>query len=195
MTAERWAQIQDLFHLASACDPARRSACLDQECSGDEELRREVESLLSCEQDAHDGLDAAIHGAIGSYARAVSIGGSGRHGFQGTSRFSILGKLGAGGFGTVYRAYDHEQNATVALKVLHVADAETLYGFKREFRALADISHPNLVTLYELISDGEHCSRPGSLARNIEAIGAGRVGLARRRQVASGPQAIQCIGH
>src|SRR5437763_15936446 len=99
MTAERWAQIQDLFHLASACDPARRSACLVQECSGDEELRREVESLLSCEQDARDGLHAAIDGVIGSYARALSGSVSVRGGFQGTARFSIQGQLGTGGFG------------------------------------------------------------------------------------------------
>lgn len=75
--------------------------------------------------------------------------------FKGTTRFSIRRRLGAGAFGTVYEAYDRERNTIVALKALRQANADGLYRFKREFRALAGVAHPNLVTLYELISDGE----------------------------------------
>jgi serine/threonine protein kinase/tetratricopeptide (TPR) repeat protein len=76
-------------------------------------------------------------------------------GFAGTDRFEIVHRLGVGGFGVVYRALDRRHNRQVALKVLHQRDASALYRFKREFRALADLSHPNLVTLHELFSDGE----------------------------------------
>ena len=76
--------------------------------------------------------------------------------FKGTSRFAIRRRLGAGAFGTVYEAYDRERNTMVALKSLREANADGIYRFKREFRALAGVTHPNLVTLYELISDGEH---------------------------------------
>jgi eukaryotic-like serine/threonine-protein kinase len=69
-------------------------------------------------------------------------------------RFDLGPSLGAGGFGTVYRALDRRRGQHVALKVLHHHDADALYRFKREFRALADISHPNLVALHELFSDG-----------------------------------------
>jgi len=72
-----------------------------------------------------------------------------------SKRFTLKRSLGSGAFGTVYEAYDNDHNTTVALKMLRQADAEQLYQFKREFRALTDIIHPNLVTLYELMSDGE----------------------------------------
>jgi eukaryotic-like serine/threonine-protein kinase len=75
--------------------------------------------------------------------------------FKGTDRFSIQRHLGSGAFGVVYEVHDRERNSVVALKSLHDADPEDLYRFKQEFRALADVTHPNLVALYELISDND----------------------------------------
>jgi eukaryotic-like serine/threonine-protein kinase len=76
--------------------------------------------------------------------------------FYGTERFDLRRRLGSGGFGVVYEAYDREHQTIVALKTLHRMGAEALYRFKHEFRALADITHPNLITLYELIADKGH---------------------------------------
>ncbi|HRI52546.1 MAG TPA: protein kinase, partial [Pseudomonadota bacterium] len=73
--------------------------------------------------------------------------------FQGTERFQVKRCLGAGGFGTVYEAFDRKRNAVIALKVLRQASADDLYRFKQEFRSLSGMTHRNLVTLYELRSE------------------------------------------
>jgi serine/threonine protein kinase/tetratricopeptide (TPR) repeat protein len=76
--------------------------------------------------------------------------------FIGTDRFTVRRRLGAGGMGVVYEAHDREMDKIVALKTLTRAEAAHIYRFKREFRMLADVSHPNLVALYELMSDEAH---------------------------------------
>jgi hypothetical protein len=73
--------------------------------------------------------------------------------FSGTLRYQVVRPLGEGGMGVVYEVVDHERaGRRVALKVLRRTDAESLLRLKREFRALADLRHPNLAALYELVA-------------------------------------------
>ena len=75
--------------------------------------------------------------------------------FTGTDRFAVQGRLGSGTSGEVYEVYDHKLESTVALKTLFKSDPGAIFQFKKEFRALADVNHPNLVQLYELLSEGD----------------------------------------
>ena len=96
--------------------------------------------------------------------------------FAGTERFELIRRLGEGGFGIVYEALDRKRAARVALKVLREAEGTNLYRFKREFRALADISHENLVGLDELLTDG-HRVVAGDVAEPLSYGLGGKIGL------------------
>lgn len=70
--------------------------------------------------------------------------------------YEILGKLGEGGMGEVYRARDTRLGRDVALKILSpgfAADPDRLERFEREARAVASLSHPNIVTLFSVEDD------------------------------------------
>src|ERR1700722_17188566 len=71
--------------------------------------------------------------------------------WRGTSRYSVLRRVGEGGMGGGYEALAREGGGAVALKGLLRIDPNSLYLFKQEFRTLADVHHRNLVPLYELV--------------------------------------------
>jgi tRNA A-37 threonylcarbamoyl transferase component Bud32 len=73
-------------------------------------------------------------------------------------RFVIRGKLGAGAFGTVYRAYDPQLDREVALKVPNpgvMADAKRAERFLREAKAAANLRHPHIVPVFDTGKDGD----------------------------------------
>lgn len=67
-------------------------------------------------------------------------------------RFEVLAQVGSGGMGTVYRVRDRRDGRVLALKMLAAGDeasAAAQHRFKREFRALARLSHPNIVAVHD----------------------------------------------
>jgi hypothetical protein len=81
------------------------------------------------------------------------LGSGGDFEFGGTDRFAILRKLGSGGMGVVYQAFDRERNTAVALKALRYVGRKSLTRFQKEFGALAHLSHQNLVRMGELFCE------------------------------------------
>jgi len=144
MTSQRWRQVEAVYHSAADRGLGERSAFLDEACRGDEELRREVESLLAQENSPGVLLERPVwEGAANSSA---SFAAGARLGI-----YSIEGILGEGGMGVVYRAFDTKLNRSVAVKVLsgEWADAAARRRFQREAQTASSLSHPHILTVHD----------------------------------------------
>ncbi len=105
--------------------------------------------------------------------------------FVGTERFKIRRRLGSGGMGVVYEAHDRQTDKMVALKALTRTEASHISRFKNEFRSLADVSHPNLVALYEFMSDGEYWFFTMELVQGVNFLEYVRPGYKSKRSQSS----------
>src|SRR5690606_40538916 len=72
---------------------------------------------------------------------------------QALGRYKVVARIGRGAMGTVYEATDGDSRSHIAIKAIRGLGPEAVYRFKREFRALAQIQHPNVVSLYDLAGD------------------------------------------
>src|SRR5262245_22033091 len=115
MNPERWQQIDKLLEQALAQEPSGRKSFLDGACDGDDELRREVESLLSAHGKAEGFTDAApMRTPVDRAGVEAARDLTGRQ----VGHYQILSRLGEGGMGIVYKARDTHLDRFVAIKVL-----------------------------------------------------------------------------
>jgi eukaryotic-like serine/threonine-protein kinase len=172
MGPEQWERVKEVYHAALNRDPRERAAFLADACRGDQEILREVESLL-----AHGSDDSFLErpawqesGADGRQADAGrqpdrepgpphgSESGSGPASLgwavgERLLHYQIAGKLGEGGMGVVYQARDTHLDRLVAIKVLppdKVADLGRKARFVREAKAASALNHPNIVTVHDI---------------------------------------------
>ena len=84
--------------------------------------------------------------------------------------YEVIGLIGQGGMGEVYRARDTKLGRDVALKVLpdgFADDPERLARFQREARVLASLNHPNIASIYGLEESGD--TQQGAAASNFNS--------------------------
>jgi eukaryotic-like serine/threonine-protein kinase len=159
MTPEEWHRIERLCLAALQQPLAARSEFLSRVC-GDDELRRQVEHLIASYERTTSFLEAPLRSAalrvLAEQVRVEESHDSFLVGDVVFNRYKVLRSLGRGGMGEVFAATDLELDRRVALKTIRLgADrAQAMYRFKQEFRSLADLQHPNLIKLYDLVSDG-----------------------------------------
>jgi serine/threonine protein kinase len=145
--ADRWSDIERVYLEALERDVATREAFLETACKDDEDLRREVRSLLGFEHEADRFLEhpALIDAARDLASQAPILSGRRLAGHE------ILELIGAGGMGDVYRARDLRLQRDVAFKVLDpliAADPDYRNRFEDEARSASGLNHPNIVTIY-----------------------------------------------
>ena len=115
MANEKWSQVKEIFDAVLQRKPEERSDFLDGACSGNEAVRREVESLLSSFGRADGFMEKpAIDG--GTEAETVKI--DALTAGQVLGHYEIIRQIGAGGMGEVYLARDASLDRKVAVKVL-----------------------------------------------------------------------------
>jgi serine/threonine protein kinase len=150
MNRNRWQQVDEIFNDVLDREPGERKEFLERACDGDEQLRREVESLLAAREQAgvfmaKPVLAEAVEGSAKKENQSL-VG-------QKLGPYEILSMLGRGGMGEVYRAGDGKLPRQVAIKVLpeeFSVDPERLRRFRHEARVLAALNHPGIATIYGL---------------------------------------------
>jgi non-specific serine/threonine protein kinase/serine/threonine-protein kinase len=140
--SDRWRRVKRVFHDALVHASETREAFLATACRDDDDLRREVQSLLEA------------HGQSGGFLSQPAAPSSDAHELEGLhiGLYRLQERIGQGGMGVVYRAVrdDDVFHRTVALKLVHgTATPEHLIRLSLERQILARLQHPNIATILD----------------------------------------------
>jgi serine/threonine protein kinase len=143
MEPERWRKIERLYHLAMEQEPAQRNRFLADACQDDAELRGEVESLLAQNGATEPLTDQTAWPEAGGLAAPPAVLTPGAR----FGPYQIVGPLGEGGMGKVYRGLDTRLGRAVAIKI---SAEQFSKRFEHEARAISALNHPHICTLYDV---------------------------------------------
>lgn len=155
MNKARFAQLEEIYRAVLGEAPENRAQFIIDSCGGDDQLRSDIESLLSYDELNAQFLDSSPDSLI---AEAFAAGDEDKSEpmKREISHYRIERLLGEGGMGKVYLAEDVRLNRRVALKVLPdalVGDRDRLRRFEREAQAASALNHPNILTVHEFGDD------------------------------------------
>lgn len=158
MKPDRWQQIDELFHSALEWPLSERAHLLRNATGNDEDLQREVESLLLAHEREGPFLDDSVFEVSPEFFSACLTG---LLAGQQIGPYTILSLLGMGGMGEVYLAQDIRLGRKIALKLLSAdfaGDQDRVRRFEQEARAASALSHPNVCVIHEIAEteDGRH---------------------------------------
>ncbi len=146
MTQERWQHVKSVLDDALERSGPERATYLEAACRGDEELRREVDSLLASEAEAEDFIETPVFRICRDDDKPLPEG-------QRIGAYRIVREAGRGGMGTVYVAEraDEQFRRQVAIKVVRrgMDTDEILRRFRAERQILANLGHPNIAGLLD----------------------------------------------
>jgi eukaryotic-like serine/threonine-protein kinase len=154
MKAKRWKQVNDLFQSAVERAPEERAAFLDEACQDDDGLRREVGSLLTSYESSENFIELP---AFEVAPELVTNDKTGALVGKLIGHYRIESLIGVGGMGEVYLARDERLGRKAALKLLPdnlTIDETQLSRFKNEARSASALNHPNILTVYEIGTEG-----------------------------------------
>jgi len=155
LTPERWAQIRQIFDGALERSEVDRAAYLRVVCARDDDLRREVESLLASHDSAGDFLDKPAANLAGSGQTLISSGIDIQEYPPGhrVGAYELQKCIGRGGMGSVWLATrsDNEFKKKVAIKLVKrgMDTQEILRRFRLERQVLAGLTHSNIAALID----------------------------------------------
>ena len=171
MDAERWQKIKSLFDVVQEIAPEKREKFLNNACAGDVQLRREVERLIDSFDNAESFMESPAAREVASlFEDKETLIGQSTTGELNTgkfvagtvlaNRYRIIGLLGKGGMGEVFKAEDIKLAQTVALKFLPdklEKDKAALERFHAEVRNARQVSHANVCRVFDIGEiDGRH---------------------------------------
>jgi serine/threonine protein kinase/Tol biopolymer transport system component len=156
MKPERWDEVDQILQSVLERAPAEREAYLLEVCAGDEQLRREVLTVLASHEQAGSFMASpALQGSDDIFEDEPKLKQGDLIGL-----YRITKPLGRGGMGEVYLAEHTAQSREVALKILpqhFLDDGQRVQRFRQEARAVLALNHPNVVTVYDIgESEGIH---------------------------------------